>query len=217
MKTILLPLKVITRAVAFFCSIFWNNKIWFLIFTLRREFITQLRKREFKSFGNSSLLGLSSVILNAHYISIGAHTSLGNRTTLMCYDKIETHAGLFYYTPTIQIGNGVSIGENAHITCINKIIIGNNVLTGKKVLITDNAHGTSDKNFLDIAPIKRPLFSKGPVIIEDNVWIGEKASIMPGVHIGKGAIIGANAVVTKDVPAYSVVAGNPAIVKKQLK
>ena len=61
-----------------------------------------------------------------------------------------------------------------------------------------------------------PLYRKGPVVIEDNVWIGEKASIMPGVHIGKGAIIAANSVVTHDVPAYAVVAGVPAKIVKQL-
>ncbi|MBR0310679.1 MAG: hypothetical protein IJQ97_07320 [Paludibacteraceae bacterium] len=54
------------------------------------------------------------------------------------------------------------------------------------------------------------------VVIDDNVWIGEKSSILPGVHIGRGAIVAANSVVTHDVPAYSVVAGVPAKVIKQL-
>ena len=55
-----------------------------------------------------------------------------------------------------------------------------------------------------LPPLQRPLYSKGPVIIEDDVWLGEKVSVMPGVHIGRGAIIGANSVVTKDIPDYSV-------------
>lgn len=63
----------------------------------------------------------------------------------------------------------------------------------------------------------RPLFSKGIVIIEDNVWIGDKATILSGVKIGKGAIIGANAVISKDVPAYGVAVGNPAKVIKIIK
>lgn len=91
------------------------------------------------------------------------------------------------------------------------------MLTGKKVLITDNAHGESTPDLLDLAPIKRPLYSKGPVYIEDNVWIGEKASIMPGVRIGKGSIIASNSVVTKDIPPYCVAAGIPAKVIKQIK
>ena len=63
-------------------------------------------------------------------------------------------------------------------------------------------------------PLERPITSKGPVVIGNNVWIGDKATILPGVTIGDGAVIAANAVVTKDVPAYSVVGGNPARVIK---
>ena len=87
---------------------------------------------------------------------------------------------------------------------------------GKKVLITDNAHGTMTPNELETAPNLRNLYSKGPVIIEDNIWIGEKASIMPGVHVGKGSIIAANAVVTHDVPPYCIVGGVPAKIIKQI-
>ena len=83
-------------------------------------------------------------------------------------------------------------------------------------MITDNSHGVSTSKMMDISPAKRLLYSKGPVIIDDNVWIGEKASIMPGVHIGECAIIAANAVVTKDIPAYSVAAGIPAKVVRTI-
>ena len=121
-----------------------------------------------------------------------------------------------HFNPQITIGNNSSIGDDSHITAINKIMIGNNVRSGKKILITDNSHGASERKLLDIAPNKRPLYSKGPVIIEDNVWIGEKSSIMPGVHIGYGSIIAANSVVTKDVPSYCVVAGSPAKIVKNM-
>lgn len=80
--------------------------------------------------------------------------------------------------------------------------------------ITDNSHGETDYDSLKMPPIKRPITSKGPVIIGNNVWIGDKATILPGVTIGDGSVIAANAVVTKDVPPYSVVGGNPAIVLK---
>ena len=62
---------------------------------------------------------------------------------------------------------------------------------------------------MEMAPIKRPIYSKGEVIIEDDVWIGDKVSILSGITIGRGAIIGANAVETKDVPSYSIAVGNP--------
>lgn len=68
---------------------------------------------------------------------------------------------------------------------------------------------------MDMPPTQRPIYSKGPVVIGDNVWIGDKATILPNVSIGKGAIIAANSVVTKDVPEYSVFAGNPAKIIKQ--
>jgi acetyltransferase-like isoleucine patch superfamily enzyme len=68
-----------------------------------------------------------------------------------------------------------------------------------------------------MAPNYRELFSKGAVYIGKNVWIGDKASIMPGVTIGEGCIVGANTVVTKDVPPYSVVVGSPAKIVKTLK
>ena len=68
-----------------------------------------------------------------------------------------------------------------------------------------------------MAPNQRRLTSKGPVVIEDNVWIGEKASILSGVHIGKGAIIGAGAVVTKDVPAGHMALGVPARILSMVK
>ena len=80
--------------------------------------------------------------------------------------------------------------------------------------ITDNSHGETDYDTLLQPPLMRLVTSKGPVIIGKDVWIGDKATILPGVTIGEGAVIAANSVVTKDVPAYSVVAGNPAKVIK---
>ena len=68
-----------------------------------------------------------------------------------------------------------------------------------------------------IGPLKRELKEYGPLIIEDNVWIGYKVTIIGGITIGTGAIIGANSVVTKDIPPYSVAAGIPARVIKSLQ
>lgn len=117
--------------------------------------------------------------------------------------------------PCLRIGNYCSIGAFNHITCANKVIVGDRCLTGKWVTITDNSHGDTDYDSLKIPPRKRPITSKGPVVIGDNVWIGDKATILPGVKIGDGAVIAANAVVTKDVPAYCVVGGNPAKILKK--
>ena len=65
-----------------------------------------------------------------------------------------------------------------------------------------------------IPPIERKLFSKGPIVIGNHVWIGDKVTILSGVTIGNNSVIAANSVITKDVPPFSVVAGNPGKVIK---
>lgn len=165
----------------------------------------------FKSFGKGSvILPFFQMTRGMDRIKIGCNCILGHNLQLTVWKNEE------YNDAEIIIGSNTAIGDNSHITAYNRIIIGNNVLMGKRILITDNAHGASKKEILDEAPSNRPIVSKGPVIIEDNVWIGEKVSVMPGVRIGKGSIIGANSVVTNNIPPYCVAAGIPAIIKKQL-
>ena len=120
------------------------------------------------------------------------------------------------YNPKIRIGNRVSLNTDCHIGCMNAIDIGDDVLIASRVFITDHFHGEIATSVLDQPPSKRALVSKGRVRIEDGAWIGEGAVVMPGVCIGRAAIIGANAVVTRDVPAGAVVGGIPARVIKQL-
>lgn len=205
-------IRFLYRCIGWFIHFVYSPKFFYPIYMGKREFITQLKKRSFKSFGKNSLLGLNSTIIKPQFMSIGSNSSICNGVELSCSDAFSSVGKL----PELVIGDNVSIGEHSHITCANKLIIGNGVLTGKKVLITDNAHGASKKETLNELPILREIVSKGPVVIEDNVWIGEMVSIMPGVHIGKGAIIAANAVVTKNIPDYAVVGGNPAKILKQL-
>jgi len=104
----------------------------------------------------------------------------------------------------------VVLNWNVHIGAINQINIGNNVLIGSHVLITDHMHGTLSKDDMLVVPVRRRLNSRGGVIIEDDVWIGEGVAVLPGVHIGRGAIIGANAVVVSDVAPETIVGGVPA-------
>lgn len=99
-------------------------------------------------------------------------------------------------------------------------------------MIISNNVTIYDNNNHPISPIKRIEMCKSgfyselwnwkyadsaPIKIEDNVWIGEKSTILKGVTIGKGAVIGCNSVVTKDVPPYSVACGNPAVVVKKIQ
>ena len=151
-----------------------------------------------------------NLIKGSKYFKINSDTSFGKMAVLTAWDKY----GDISYNPEIKIGNKCSFGDYIHFTCINKIIIGDNLLTGRWVTISDNNHGDTNLATLSIAPIQRDLTSKGPIVIGDNVWIGDKATILSGVTIGDGAIIAANSVVTKDVPPFSIVAGNPAKIIK---
>lgn len=167
----------------------------------------------FKSFGKDSVVQQRMHLLGGNFITIGNKTSIGTCAVLTAWDKY----GLDTFSPEIIIGNNVSIGDDCHITAINRIEIGNNVLTGKKITITDNAHGESNIKSISIPPLLRPLHSSGPVFIGDGVWIGDKVTILANVRIGKNAIIGSNAVVTKDIPANCIAVGIPAKVIKLIE
>jgi acetyltransferase-like isoleucine patch superfamily enzyme len=167
---------------------------------------------EFKEAGEGlTFLGIGD-LQGAEYISIGDHSGFGPGLFLTAWDNYREQR----FSPRIEIGNNCAFGAFNHITCINQIKIGDNCLTGKWVTITDNSHGANVAEELNVPPGERPLYSKGPVIIGDNVWIGDKATVLPGVHIGNNVIIAANAVVTKDVPDNCTVAGVPAKIIKRL-
>lgn len=167
--------------------------------------------RHFSSFGkNSQVVPFFRLIKGVNYISVGDSTRFGKYCVLTAWDKYNQDC----FSPQIHIGNGCSFGEYNHITAINCIDIGNNLLTGRWVTISDNSHGETNYKSLQIPPVKRRLHSKGAVKIGNNVWIGDKATILPGVTIGDGVVVGANSVVTKDIPDYCVVAGNPARIVK---
>ena len=154
----------------------------------------------FGNFGVNTLLAPANFLKGLEYIYVGDNVILAKGMILTAWD--------FVNKPQINIGDGTRFGENVHITCINSINIGKNVLTGRNVLITDNSHGNSAHMRQGIPPIDRPMCSKGGVTIGDNVWIGDNVSILPGVHVGDNSIIGANTVVSKSVPPNSVVVGS---------
>lgn len=167
---------------------------------------------EFKVIGKGSVILSSIHLVGGKYIILGENVVIGKGVDLTAWDNYGSD--VFY--PEILIGNNCKIGDDCHITAINKIVLGKNVLLGKKITITDNSHGKIDFAALNLPPCGRQLFSKGNVVINDGVWIGDKATILPGVEIGENAIIGANSVVTKNIPKNSVVGGNPAQIIRTL-
>lgn len=150
------------------------------------------------------------------HIRIGAHTCIHCHSILGCWKKYNAHDGQQLFTPEIIIGNNCDIGEYAHITACNKIKIGDGLLTGRYVYIGDNSHGGLSWEEASILPAQRSLKTKGEIVIGNNVWIGDKVSILSGVIIGNNVIIGANAVVIHNIPDNCMVAGCPARIIKQL-
>lgn len=188
-----------------------NAMIIFKVYKkIKREIYTLFIRINFAKFGKSS------VVYPPVKINGGKNIHVGNNVIIRKDCTIAAQTSYFGQTfnPSIIIGNNVDLGEHALLTAIDRIEIGDGVLTGRMVTITDNAHGTSSKEDLVLSPHERKVISKGPVIIGRNVWIGDKVTILPGVFIGEGAIIGANSVVTHDVPSFSIVAGSPAKIIK---
>jgi acetyltransferase-like isoleucine patch superfamily enzyme len=157
-------------------------------------------------------LHVNSIIHNPKYISIGNGFKAMHNLRIEAWDEYKGQT----FTPVISIGDNVILNSDVHIGAINKIEIHDNVLIASRVFITDHFHGDTQISSLKVPPADRPLISKGPVVIHKNVWIGEGASILPGVTIGEGSIVGTNAVVTKSFPSFSIIAGVPAVLIKQI-
>jgi acetyltransferase-like isoleucine patch superfamily enzyme len=134
---------------------------------------------------------------------------LGRNFTTGQYCRIEAGHARDKKTKNLIIGDNVQINDSCHIAALSSISIGNNVLIASQVFISDHDHGGLSHLELLVPPKDRPLVFAA-VVIEDDVWIGEKVVILKGVCIGRGAVIGAGAVVTHDIPAYSVAVGVPA-------
>ena len=149
-----------------------------------------------------------------------AHISIGRNFLAGEHLRMEaiTRYGSEHYTPRIVIKDNVAMNDFVHIAAVNLVEIGNNVLMASKIYISDHNHGTYSgevQSDPETAPGSRTITADKPVIIEDNVWIGEFVSILPGITIGRGSIIGANSVVSRDIPPHSIAVGTPARVVKR--
>lgn len=197
-----------------------------LLCILCSYFVRALRGVHFKCGCRSSkglvFAGTNSRILHASHCSLGKSLNIGNNVTINALSKqgviigdnvtikdntiIECTAVLRSIAEGIKIGNNVGISQNCFFAARAMIEIGNDVIIGPGVSLFSENHNYKDANTL----IRLQGESRKKIIIEDDVWIGANATILAGVHIGKHSVIGAGAVVTKDVPSNSVYAGNPA-------
>ena len=155
----------------------------------------------------------SGLILKGNkYIAIGDNCYFGKDCRIEAWDSYNN----LQFEPRIIIGNRVRINSTCHIGAINCIRIGDDCLIGSHVMIIDHSHGKNTPEEMAYHPADRDLYSKGPVVIGDRCWLSENVVVLPNVHIGKGSVIGANSVVTKNIPEYSVAVGNPARVVKRI-
>lgn len=192
-------------------------------FTMKRNFMnkfnkligkicTKLRvsfyKRKIGGYDSNFYMEKGIEMLNPQCIYFGKNVGVGAGTF---FGPVINYAGVTY-NPKILVGEGTWIGKHCSIAAINKVEIGKNVLFAGHVHITDHSHGYEDIS-MDVR--SQPLTCKGPVIIEDDCWLGFSCEILSGVHIGKHCVVAARSVVTKDIPDYCIVAGNPAKVIKK--
>jgi serine acetyltransferase len=162
------------------------------------------RGKKFHSFGQRSLIMWKpTTIFNEQYISIGQDTLIG--------EGVALSAGMVpgqecISSPVVTIGDRCLIGRGSGIVGHFSIIIGNDVWTGHHVYITDQNHGYEDIT----RPISQQTQPERAVVIGDGSWLGYGAVVLPGVTIGKHCVIGANSVVTSNIPDFSVAVGVPA-------
>jgi acetyltransferase-like isoleucine patch superfamily enzyme len=135
------------------------------------------------------------------WITDGATLEIGSDSTILDFAFFQ----LTKPKPIVLIGDRTVIGRHTMVTAKNLIRIGNDVLIGAYVQIIDHQHG-----FEPGISIREQRATIKEVVIGDDVWIGAGAKILAGVHIADGAVIGANAVVTRDVPTNAIVGGVPA-------
>lgn len=167
----------------------WNkkNKIWYILYSIFAKKLPYSRRGKFFK----SMRGFFAKKIMK---KVGTNVN------------IETGA---IFNPAVEIGDNSSIGVNCEI--IGKAIIGKDVMMGPEVILYAQNHKYSDS---EKKIMEQGYEEEKGVIIEDDVWIGRRAIILPGVTIKKGTVIGAGAIVTKTFPEYSVIAGNPAKVIK---
>lgn len=154
-------------------------------------------------------LGSGCRIIGGKNISFGKGVFSGRDLWL----EAVTAYGSQRFDPKVVIGDYVCFSNGVHISAISNIAIGSHTLFGSKIYVSDHNHGIyggEDQSRPDEPPARRPLGGGGPVVIGENVWIGDNSVIVGPVNIGNGAVIGANSFVHRSVASNTIVAGAPA-------
>lgn len=166
-----------------------------------------LVRGSFGAMGKNCTISLPFKSSNTKDIFLGNRVWINAGAWIDCFTE---YAGQQWH-PKLEIGDDTGIGYRSHIMVIGHMKIGKKVMIANNVYISDNLHGFEN---IDVPIVAQPL-KHATVEIEDDVWLGENVCVLPGVTIGRHSVIGANSVVTKDIPPYSVAVGSPAKVIKQ--
>lgn len=156
----------------------------------------------FKNIGRRSVVFRPMFILNADCIEIGEHVTIRDGVRLEVVR--DTYGG----TPSLTIGANTHIEQNVHIVCHSRVAIGCNVTIAASCAVVDVTHPYTDISIPNIGD--KIAEDSSYVEIGDGAFIGYGAVILPNVRVGLRAVVGANSVVTKDVPDFTIVGGVPA-------
>ena len=163
-------------------------------------------RSSFASFGPRSRVSLPAQLQGTERIAVGNHVYLGPGCWLLTHE-LDGAGG------RIEIGDRTSMAGYCVLSAAVRVSIGEAVLFARNVYIADHRHGFGQA---DNAVLDQPIEDLRPVVVEDGAWLGQNVVLLPGVTIGRGAVVGANSVIREDVPPRSVVAGSPGRVVRRL-
>jgi len=169
---------------------------------LRTRVFTVVIRGGFRRFGRGSRVSPPFRFAGISEVEVGERVNINRDCWITAIGESNADG-----SPKLIIGSGCGIGMGATIAAARRIVLGERVLMARNVYISDHGHEYRD--------IETPIADQGiteprPVCIGDGTWLGQNACVLPGLTIGRHCIVGANAVVTRNVPDFCVVAGAPA-------
>jgi acetyltransferase-like isoleucine patch superfamily enzyme len=178
-----------------------SENLWIRWNAIRQRIHTMIVCGRFAQWGSRSRLERYAKLVSPQLVAVGDDVYICEHAWLNASDDRKDGQ------PTLQIGDGTYIGRFSQINAWRDVVIGRNVLIGDRVFISDADHCFRDTS---LPIIHQGDAFVGAVHLEDGCWVGIGAVILPGVTVGKNSVVAANAVVTRNVPDFAIVAGAPA-------
>ncbi len=156
----------------------------------------------FAEFGKHTVIQMPVRLVGERRIAIGNNVFIAAGAWLQVIDDGEPSDEV-----ALRIGDDCAFAGGSVLSAVKSLTLGRNVVCARNCYIADHSHAYMA---VGVAVVEQGLTDVLPVVIEDDVWLGQNVLVLPGVRIGRGAVIGANSVVHSDVPSYSVAVGVPA-------